>query len=354
MKSNKAIMMAVLAFLMVVLMVAGCGGKKEDTTSGNQQVIKLKYAHYNPTTSAIHKQGHMAFAKMIEEKTNGKVKIEMYPGATLGKAADQYDMVTSGIADITWGFTGFSPGRFPLTDVITLPMLGIDTAQMGTKILWDLYKNTDYLKKEYPGVKVLVLHTHDGAPLSSKKPINSLDDMVGLKIRTPGGPPLAMAQVLGASPMVIPAPDIYQAAEKGVINAVSISWEGQDMLNIQEIYKNMLDCNYTVGAWYVIMNQKTWDSLPPDVQKALDEISGEVGGKVFASVYDNSKASFLEKFKKSGVTINKLSLEENKRWEEKAKGVWEKWAGDMEAKGLPGKAVLSETLKRIEKYQSSK
>ena len=351
-----------LAVSLSASVLVGCDSKKEPATSpekreasasSTQQTTKLKYAHYNPSTSSIHKLGHVNFAKLIEEKTNGKVKIEMYPAATLGKAGDQYDMVTSGIADIAWGFTGFSPGRFPMTDVVTLPLLGIDTAKMGTNILWDLYANTDFLKKEYPGVKVLALHTHDGSPISSKKPITSIKDMAGLKIRTPGGPPLAMAQALGASPMAIPAPDIYQAAEKGVINAVVISWEGQDMLNIQEVYKNMLDVDYFVGVWWIVINQKTWDSLPADVQKGLEEASGEAR-KIFSNVYDGSKKSFMEKFEKSGVTIRQLSPEEKSRWGEKAKGVWEKWAEDMEAKNQPGKAVLAETLKLVEKYKTEK
>ena len=360
----KGMAIATLAVALSMAMMVGCdSGKKEATTSApaqtstpatsEQKVTKLKYAHYNPTTSAVHKLGHDPFAKLIEEKTKGKIKIEMYPAATLGKPGDQYEMVKSGIADIAWGFTGFSPGRFPMTDVMTLPMLGIDTADMGTKILWDLYKNTEYLKSEYPGVKVLALHTHDGSPISSKKPINSIKDLAGLKIRTPGGPPLAMAQALGASPMVIPAPEIYQAAEKGVINAVVISWEGQDMLNIQEVYKNMLDCDYFVGVWWIVMNEDSWKGLSPEAQKGLEEASAEAE-KIFASVYDGSKKSFVEKFQKAGVTINKLSPEEKAIWQEKAKGVWEGWTKDMEAKNLPGKAVLAETLKLVEKYKAAK
>lgn len=351
--------MKILALVAAIsLMAVGCdGGGKEPAAAapaGNaQKVTKLKYAHYNPTTAAIHKLGHDPFARLIEEKTQGKIKIEMYPAATLGKPADQYEMVKSGIADIAWGFTGFSPGRFPLTDVMTLPMLGIDSAELGTKVLSDLYRNTEFLKGEYPGVKVLALHTHDGSPISSKKPINSIKDLAGLKIRTPGGPPLAMAQALGASPMVIPAPEIYQAAEKGVINAVVISWEGQDMLNIQEVYKNMLDCDYFVGVWWIVMNQDAWNALPPEVQKGLDEASAEAG-RIFANVYDGSKKSFVEKFEKAGVSINKLSPQETVLWQEKAKVVWENWAKELEAQKLPGKAVLAETLKLIEKHKTSK
>jgi TRAP-type C4-dicarboxylate transport system substrate-binding protein len=345
--------LALIVILALTAGIMGCSSKKEGTAaSGDQKVIKLKFHHHNSSISNSQKLAYAPWAKTIEEKTNGKVKIDIYPQATLGKPADAYDLVTNGIADIAWGVVGFSPNRFPLTEVIGLPMLGIDSATMGSRILWDLYQNTPYLKKEFPGVKVLFLHTHEGSALASKKLITFKADIQGQKIRTPGGPALTMFQSLGASPMVIPTPEIYQAAEKGVIGGVSHSWEALDNINIHEVFKYVLDANLYVAPIWLIMNQKTWDSLPPDVQKVFEEESGEKGAIFYAQMFDGPLQDIKSKFTKAGVKISDLSPDERARWQEEAKVIWEKWADSMEAKGLPGKAVLNETLKRVDNYKS--
>lgn len=349
--------LSVLVALVAVfcLVLTGCGAKekpgRQEAGAPDQKVINLKFAHYISPTSLGHLEAHVKWAKMVEERTNGKVKITVYPGQTLGKATDEYEMVTSGIADIAWGFTGFFPGRFPLSEVVGLPMLGIETATQGSKVLQDLYQNTPYLKNEYPGVKVLFLHACDSAPISSKNPINSEADLAGMKVRSPSGGPMMLLKDLGASPVPVPAPDIYESAQKGVIDACALSAEGSDGFKLQEVYKKFLNANFFVGPFWVIMNQKTWDSLPPDVQKAIEEVSGQFGAEMYGKAWDKAAAAAYENIKKSGATVYQLPPGETERWQKKASIVWDKWAADMEAKGLPGKAVLQETLKLVEKYK---
>lgn len=341
-----------LITLFISLLVIGCGsGTKQTAESGQQKVIKLKFAHHNATTSNSNVISFVPWTKQIEEKTNGKVKFEVYPAATLAKPADAFDAVKSGIADIAWSFVGFYPNRFPLTEVIGLPMLGIDSASMGSKVLWDLYSKTPAIQQEFRDVKILMLHTHEGAPIATKMPVRTMDDLAGLKLRTPGGPPLTMMKSLGASPIVIGTPEIYQAAEKGVISGVVMSWEGLDGININEVYKNVTEAKLFVAPFFVVMNQKTWDSLPPDVQKVFEEECGAKGSQLFAKSFDAPLPKISERFKKSGVTISDLSPSEQAVWREKAKVIWDQWVADMEAKGLPGKAVLAETQKLIEKYK---
>jgi TRAP-type C4-dicarboxylate transport system substrate-binding protein len=353
MEMNLKMTSLVLVLLMfLTAAVVGCSNNsKAPAAVGDQKVIKLKFHHHNSTQSNTHQLAFVPWAKRIEERTNGKVKIDIYPQATLGKAADAYDLVTSGIVDIAWGFVGFFPNRFPLTEVVGLPMLGIETAAQGSKVVWDLFETTPYLKKEYPGVKVLFLYTHEAAVIASKKPILTASDVQGQKIRTPGGPPLTFFQSFGASPMVIATPEVYQAAEKGVIDSASYPWEAFDNINIHEIFKNVLDGKLYVGPLWLLMNQKTWDSLPPDVQKIIEEESGEKGAVFYAQSHDGPVQDIKSKFTKAGVKISQLAPDERALWQEKAKAVWDKWVADMDAKGLPGKAVLEETVKRVEKYK---
>jgi TRAP-type C4-dicarboxylate transport system substrate-binding protein len=350
-KMGLGFLSVVLVLVLAGLLIAGCGGKEAAGDKPAEKTIRLKFAHHNPPNALVGVNGKEVWIKEIERRTNGRVKIDLYPSSTLGKAQDAFDLVKSGIADITWGYTAFTPGRFPLTEVVGLPMLGVDTAVKGTKIAWELYNTTPYLKNEFKGVKVLFLHSHDGAPVMSKMPLYTMEDIKGKKLRSPGQPVIPFVQALGASPMAMPAPDTYQAAERGVIDGCVLPWEAIEMLNLQEVFKYAMDANIYVGVFYTIMNQQVWDSLPADIQQIIEEESGLKGAVLFADGgWDSTKKLSTDKFLKAGGTLKTIEPAEAARWREKAKVIWENWAKDMEAKGLPGKAVLAETLKLVEKH----
>jgi TRAP-type C4-dicarboxylate transport system substrate-binding protein len=314
--------------------------------------FRLKFAHHNPPGAFLNVYGTDIWAKNIETRTNGRVKIDLYPAQMLGRATDTYDNTINGICDIGWTYLSYQPGRYPLSEVVMLPMLGLDTASIASKVIWDLYANTPYLKKEYEEVKLLTLNTHDGNPIGSTKPILTAADLVGKKLRSAGGPLNPFLQVMGATPMSMPSVDTYQAAEKGVIDGAVLVYEAVQMQNLQEVLKYYLEASVSSGAFALFMNKKVWDSLPPDIQKIFDEESGDKASQLIGKGgCDDHKAELVAAIVKAGGTIKKLDPAEAAKWQEKARPVWDKWASDLEAKGLPGKAVLDYTLKKIEELK---
>jgi TRAP-type C4-dicarboxylate transport system substrate-binding protein len=316
-----------------------------------KKTYRLKFAHHNPPTSYLAVKGFDPWVKAIETRTNGQVKIDVFPSSMLGKPSDVYDNTINGIDDIGWSFVAFYPGRFPLTEVVNLPMLGLDKAAMSSKVIWDLYQNSPYLKKEFADVKVLVLHTHDGNPIISRKPILTAADMAGKKLRTGGGPINPFLQALGATPILMGSTDTYQAAEKGVIDGAVLVAEAIQMQSLQEIQKEFLDANINSGVFFLVMNKKVWDGLPPDIQQVFDEESGDRGSQLFARAFDDTKDLCLADIVKAKGTIHQLDPAEAARWQEKAKPVWDKWVADLEAKGQPARAVLEYTLKKAEEVK---
>ncbi|GHU06876.1 C4-dicarboxylate ABC transporter substrate-binding protein [Betaproteobacteria bacterium] len=316
-----------------------------------KKTFKLRFAHHNPPTSYLAVKGFDPWVKAIESRTDGQIKFEVYPSQMLSKTTDVYDNTISGIADIGWSFVSFYPGRFPLTEVINLPMLGFDKAAVGSKVIWDLYQNSPYLKKEFADVKVLTLHTHDGNPIISKKPILTLAEIAGKKLRTGGGPINPFVQALGASPIMMGSTDTYQAAEKGVIDGAVLVWEAIQMQSLQEILKEVLDANVNSGVFFLVMNKKVWDSLPPDVQQVIDEESGDKASQLFAKAFDDTKELSVADFVKAKGTVHLLDPAEAAKWREKAVPTWDKWVADLEAKGQPAKAVLEYTLKKVEEVK---
>ncbi|MDR3300264.1 MAG: TRAP transporter substrate-binding protein [Candidatus Accumulibacter sp.] len=316
-----------------------------------KKTFLLRFAHHNPPTSYLAVKGFDPWVKAIEARTNGRIKFEVYPSQMLSKTTDVYDNTISGLTDIGWSFVSFYPGRFPLTEVINLPMLGFDKAAIGSKVIWDLYQNSPYLKKEFADVKVLTLHTHDGNPIISKRPILTGADIAGKKLRTGGGPINPFMQALGASPIMMGSTDTYQAAEKGVIDGAVLVWEAIQMQSLQEILKEVLDASVNSGVFFLVMNKKLWDSLPPDIQQVIDEESGDKASQLFAKAFDDTKDLCVADFVKAKGTVHLLDPAEAAKWQEKARPIWDKWVADLEAKGQPAKAVLEYTLKKVEEVK---
>lgn len=353
----KRLFSAGVALFVALFLLAGCsaGNKKADQPSSTpQKPIELKLAHYSSPTGFFGKAVEQ-WAKKVEEETKGKVKIVIYPGGALAKADQQLKLVTSGGVDLVWGFLGFFPGEMPLTQVMQLPLMNINSAMVGSKVLWELYETTPALQNEYSDVKVITLHTHGPAPFCTKgKKLTSLEDIKNLKMRSPGGPPKKMYEKLGVVPISINPPDIYTSLEKGVINGFSIGWEGVDSYRLEEVVTNTLDARLYVGPCAVLMNKKSWESLPPDVQKAVDKVSGMAAAEMFGKAADDGEAYIKKLMNERKVEINTLSESEYSRWVKAVEPVKEEWIKEMESKKLSGKEVYDKTVKLVEKYSSKK
>lgn len=341
----------VLILSLLGLLVSGCSGQQTQPRqeAPKAQVIELKFHHHDPANGPSD-QAAREWAKAVEERAKGTLKITVYPAETLGKGKDAYDLVTSGIADIAWGFTGFFPGRFPMTEVASLPLIGMPTAEIGSKALWDLYSKTTYLKDEYPGVKVLFLHTAvpTGTIGTVKKPVRKLEDLKGLKLRAGTGPDIEFLKLAGAVPMPVAAGDVYEGLQRGTLDGYVWVVSGAMVYRLPEVSNYHTMVQLSVPCFWMIMNEKKYESLPVDAQKALDECSGVFGLSVYTKRFDGLLEEFREavrnEWKKE---IIQLAPEEETRWRELAKKTWEKWVADGEAKGLPARAVLDEYQKLL-------
>jgi len=340
-----------LALLLVLsIAVAGCGGKQDAAKSQQaSQTIELKLHHHDPPNSLIGRY-FTDWAKEVQTKTNGRVKVTIFPGSSLGSPKDAYNMVTSGICDIAWGFVGMHPGQFPMTEVIGLPMLGVKDTKAGSMALWELYQSTDYLKKEYQGVHVLAIHVHAPAPIGAKKKIEKAEDLQGMKLRSPGGPPMEFLKLLGGSPIGMPPVEIYEAIGKGVIDGWMIDPMGVDNYKLPEVTKFILDAKAYVAPFWIVMNKAKWDAMPDDLKKIMTELSGPAMIQKIASEIDAVDAKVAKQVEANKGTKYSLSAAESQRWQEMAKKVWDKWVSDMTAKGHPAKDVLAKTQELIKKH----
>ena len=315
--------------------------------SAAEKPIELKFASFLPPTHHEHIEAFVPFAKEVEARTNGRVKITIYPSEALCKARDLYDAALQGISETAYFIPSYTAGRFPLTTVMELP-IGVPSAEVGTHVIWDLYQK--YLKSEYPGVKLLSLWTIQPAHIfTTKKPIKTLEDLRGLRIRSPGPLQTITLKEFGAAPISMPASDLYDALQRGMVDGMLTDFAALKGFRFVEVVKYCTISNfYSLPMGYAI-NLKTWNSLPPDIQKVMEDVGGLRFAESNAKSFDRNDLVGRE-LSKGKIEIHQLSPEQKKIWAEKFKNVDDKWVADMEAKGLPGKKVYQDTLSLLQKY----
>ncbi|MCF8094093.1 MAG: TRAP transporter substrate-binding protein, partial [Desulfobacteraceae bacterium] len=210
----------------VVLLFAGTGAA---------ETIELKFS---TSFSPKHTQQVKVFepwAEKINELTDGQVKVNFFPGGALGKAGDQVDLVKSGIADITYTLHDYTPGRFPLTSVFELPFM-VPSGPRTSWAMWKMFEEVPEFQKEYKDFKVLSLFCHPGGNFNTvDKPIKSLEDFKGMKIRTASPSVTKALKTFGATPVNMPVTETYTAMERGVVDGTVLPWEGLFVFNLYEL-----------------------------------------------------------------------------------------------------------------------
>jgi TRAP-type C4-dicarboxylate transport system substrate-binding protein len=311
--------------------------------------IELKFSSWVGIAHGHHTGVIVPWAKMVEEKSGGRIKITIYPGSTLGKPADHYDMVLNGIADMAFTVPGYTPGRFPLLSVAELPGLGFKTGKGGSAAIWSLADK--YFKTEFKDVKLLWLWVHPPGHFHfAKKPVHKLEELAGLKIRAATPMLTTMVKTLGAIPVSITAPDTYTALERGTVDGTIFPWEAISSFKIAEVLKHHVDSGLYVAPFLTYMNQKKYDSLPPDLRKVIDDLSGAWAADFTGVAWDKNELEGLAAIKKAGGTIYKLPAEERQRWLLKIKSLEEDWIKSIEAKGLPGRQIVVDIREAIKRY----
>lgn len=309
--------------------------------------IELNWAISDPATHFEVKGVFQVYAKEVERRTGGRVRVNVYPGETLGKQIEQYDLVLKGAAQMTVVVGPQYPGRFPLTDVFNLPFLiPPDGPNSPGKAIRNMVHEKYLIPLYFKDVKVLWKGRYQPNVIHmAKKPVRTLENIKGQVIGIPGGKILAAyAKALGAAPELSPSTEVYTNLEKGVIDGQILPFETQMGLKLSDVAKFVTMTNQGSAAKCLVMRKQTWESLPPDIQKIIEEMNPwaeDLMYKVGMAAYQ--RISGLSK--KAGVEIIELSPAERARWDEATKSVEKDWFADMDAKGLPATAMYKDIMK---------
>ena len=286
------------------------------------------------------------WAKDMEKETNGKWIIKLHYGGVLSPPKQQLDGLKGGVFDACQFCGAYTPGKLPLHAVMELPFISPKDPGQITAMVAAMWTNPALLKelKRWRAVPLLPgsLCTYN---LMGKKKIEKVEDFQGVRIRI-GGDIAKVLKQFGAVPTLIPAPEVYEAIDRGTLDMVGLPWPfAFGAFKIDEVSKYAIDdLDLGTMACAYLANQKSWNALPDEFKKIHMKWyakSAEEWGQEYAKV--NRK--WMEKFKKE-LTIINFPPQERAKLVKKAEAVWQQWAEDLEKKGLPGKEVLAFYLQK--------
>lgn len=288
MKIRKRIVALILAALML-LALAACGGSGNG--SGEDNTVYRLSVSFHDSSEALKTQYVQKWADAVNEASNGRLEITVYPGGTLAGSAEVLDAVKQGTCDIGVCFSGFFPGQFPLSDVITMPLAGFDNSVQCTNVLWDLLESTPEMQAEYENFKVIMLYAGPNNIICTDTPVQSLDDLRGLKLRAAAGTATDMSTAWNASPMGISSSELYQSMEKGTINGYIIDWTGVNAWKLYEVTEAYTELPFFTQTWAVLMNQNSYNKLPDDLKALIDEYSNRDWSLGFGELNEEEAAA---------------------------------------------------------------
>jgi TRAP-type C4-dicarboxylate transport system substrate-binding protein len=312
---------------------------------------KLIIGSWAPPTHHINAKMFPTWAKDVEKATNGRVTFEIK--YNLAPPPGMFDAVRDGVADVTWIFHGYNPGKFVATQVMELPGLGV-SAKAGSAAYWRIHQK--YLSKadEHKGVMVIGLMTHGAGIIHSQKPIKSWADLKGLKVRLPGGIASKLGEHFGAVAVSVPAPKVYETLSSKVAEAVFMPMETQKSFRLSEVTQYLLEFpgNFYDGSFAIIMNPAKFKALSPQDQKAIMSVSGEKLSAFAGSTWVEADEAGRAVAKAAGKVISTASPEMLNELKKAAAVVETDWIKRASGKGYDAKAALAElrsTARALEK-----
>jgi TRAP-type transport system periplasmic protein len=332
----------VLSFALLAAAVIGGSWSVTQAVAGPTE---LTYANFPPATTFPCIQMER-WAKEVEQRTNGKIKIKTFPGGTLLEAKNMFDGVAAGAADIGCLATAYQPGRFKELEVMDLP-IGFPNATVASAVMWDLVEK--YNPESLKNVKVLTLFTCSPAQILGNKAIKNLQELQDAKLRA-AGTGVEWMKLLGAAPVGMPQSDVPEALQKGVVQGNVTSMDVLKDMKYAEYCPFVTVCDLWVVPFAVVMNKRKWDALPADVKKVFDDLRKDQA--IWTGKYVDGHANDAMEWSKKEYKVEFITLtaEEKAKWMAKVAPLVDDYIKRMDAAKLPGKQIVEDAKKLTEKY----
>ncbi len=319
------------------------------------QTVTLKVHHFLGPQSVQHTTMLKGWCDNIAKDSNNRLQCQIFPAMQLGGTPPQlYDQVKDGIADVAWTLAAYT-AKLSKLEVFELPFMTTNDADGVSRAAWEYSQK--FMQDEFKDVKLLAVHVHGPGNIYTKaKPVTTMADFKGLKIRAPSKPTTRMLATMGATPVSIPVPGVPEALSKGVIDGAVIPYEVAPGLKVHELTNHTAETDRSYRSLYTIvfvvtMNKAKYDSLPADLKAVIDKNSGyELSaflGRAQAGADVPAKKIFQET---KNQTIHVIPKSELEKWKQATDQQDDDWVKEMTGKGMNGKELFDTATALIKKY----
>ena len=280
--------------------------------------------------------------KELDEKSGGGRVAGKIFFAAMGPPAEYYDLAVKGIAHVTLVGVPYTPGRFPMSEVVQLPITGDFSSEVFSKAYWKLYEK-GYFDNEFKDVKVLWLagqcpyHLH----MIKGKEVKTLADIKGKKIRASGAMHTQIIKALGGRPLGMSAPEVPIAMQKGIIDGMLAGFSFVKALRTERMVASVTKIGTSSIMFALVMNQRIYQKMPDDIKTILDELGPKYSALTGVKL-DKDMRDGLKLLEDAGVCISELSPADTEQMDKIMAPIWGKWIAEKETKGLPGRKIVTE------------
>lgn len=318
------------------------------------QEVTLRFHSFIHATSYQQVKFFEPWCAKIKEQSAGRMVCQIYPSMQLGGAPGElFNQARDGIVDIVYGNPGYSPGSYLAAEVFELPFM-LNDVHNGARAMWDVLG--DNPGPEFEGLRLIAIAPADFPIVqTTSKPVKTMEDMAGLKLRSAGRYGAKVLEALGALPIQMPAGEIVDSLNRGVIDGAYLPWSAVSLLKLEETMKHFTDFGDGQKRMYtslqiVAMSQMSYDRLPDDLKKVIDDNRGSEASVQFGDAFESTAQADKKKFAAAGADIFILPDAEYERWRKAAGGIADGWVADANKKGLDGAKLLEQAQAAVAKY----
>lgn len=317
------------------------------------QEVTLKLHHFVPPGAPPHVRFLKPWADKVAADSKGRIKVEIYPAMGLGgKPPELVNQVRDGIVDLIWTVHGFTPGRFPVTEVFELPFVNADPVTMA-KAMMEFFPQ--YLKEEYKDYQVIGMWTHAGQLFHSNKAVRKVEDLKGLTVRTSGQAGTLFLESVGATPIQAPITEAASLLSKGVVDAVLLPYEIVPSYKLHELTKFHITLQggkrFQTQTFLFAMNKGRYDKLPADLKAVIDVNSGAGIAATVGNVWTEVEGPGEKMARDRGNEVIALSKADSERIEQMSRAAIERWIEGVKAKGIDGEKMVAAARAAIAKHR---
>ena len=316
--------------------------------SASAQEVTLKMHQFLPATANAPKLVLDVWADRVEKDSGGRIQVDHYPSMQLGgRPPELVDQVVNGVADVIWTVVGYTPGRFPSTEVFELPFLMKDVGALSCAF-WNMFER--HMKDtEFADMHILGTWVHGPGVIHTEDPVEEISDLKGMRIRGGSRVVNQLLEQVGATPVAMPVPAVPESLAKGVLNGTTIPWEVTTSLKVPDLVENHTEFEgaalYTL-TFIMAMNRDVYNSLPDDLKAVIDTHSG-LEFSVFAGrTQSGQDGPARELAIDNGNNIITLKGDKVAEWQQAVEPIYARWIADMNEKGLDGAGLVAEARAR--------